>query len=464
MSDMNTPQFELARSVGQRLLAAGASDCLLVGDFVRDQLLGAPSEEAELEVYGLNYEQIVGALSCNHDSIKLLEGRLGTVKIGHLLNVSMPRREMKSGMGHKDLMFDVDTTITPHEACARRDFTVNAIGMRLDGSIFDPFGGCHDLRRGILRATSRASRNDPALVLRGMPLAARFGLETEEQTAAMCREMVAEFGTLSAECVWEAWREWAAQGRYPGKGLRLLEQTGWIKCFPVLDTMARTPQDPVWHPEGNVFIHTVHACDAAVTIAQREGLDENQRTVLLLATLCHDFGKIETTVRNDRGRWIAPGHAERGSDLAAAFLRGMHASEQVVDLVLPLVAQHMVTLGMPKHAPPSARVVRRLVRELAPATIHLWAAVCEADSSGRPPKPPQNPGATWLQVAEALVVQDAQPQPLIGGRHLLALGYTPGPTLGSILRAAFEAQRDGCFEDVDGAVRWVREHFPEIRT
>ena len=138
----------------------------------------------------------------------------------------------------------------------------------------------------------------------------------------------------------------------------------------------------------------------------------------------------------------------------------MRAPERLVELVVPLVGQHMAMLGMPKDEPPPARVVRRLARGLAPATIRMWAAVCEADSSGRPPRPPHNPVATWLPVAAALAVRDAQPKPLLLGRHLLPLGFRPGPGLGAILRAAFEAQLDGVFQDVEGAIHWVRERYP----
>ena len=226
---ISNPQFELARSVGQRLLAAGASDCLLVGGFVRDSLLDIPSKDVDLEVYGLNYDQIVAALSVDHASVNLVGRSFGVVKVGQMLDVSMPRRESKSGMGHKGFAIDADPTMTPHEACARRDFTINAIGMRLDGSIFDPFDGRRDLQLGVLRATSRAFQDDPLRVLRGMQFAARFGLDMEAQTAAMCREMVGEYPTLSPERIWEEWRKWAAQGRYPGKGLetcRLPDQPG----------------------------------------------------------------------------------------------------------------------------------------------------------------------------------------------------------------------------------------------
>ncbi len=460
MHDTATAQLELARSVAKRLLAAGASECLLVGGFVRDHLLGIASKDIDIEVYGLDYEQIVRVLAFDHASVNLVGRSFGVVKVGSAIDVSMPRRESKSDAGHRGFRIDADPTMTPREACARRDFTINAMGMRLDGSIFDPFDGRRDLRQGILRATSPTFREDPLRVLRGMQFTARFGLEMDDATAAMCRDMTAEFAALSPERVWEEWRKWATKGRYPSKGLHVLRQTGWIECFPLLHAMAQTPQDPVWHPEGDVFTHTAYACDAAAAIAQREGFDEKQRLVLLAAALCHDFGKIETTTRNTHGRWIAPGHAERGAARAAEFLRTMRAPEWLVELVVPLVGQHMVMLGMPKDKSPPARVVRRLARGLAPATIRMWAGVCEADSSGRPPRPPHNPVAAWLPVAEALAVEDAQPKPLLLGRHLLPLGYQPGPGLGAVLRAAFEAQLDGVFQDVEEAIHWVRERHP----
>lgn len=458
MHDVATAEFELARSIVHRLLAAGASECLLVGGFVRDHLLGIASKDIDIEVYGLDYEQIVGALAADHQSVNLF----GVVKVGSAIDVSIPRRESKSGAGagHRGFQMDADSTMTPREACSRRDFTINAMGMRLDGSIFDPFDGRRDLQRGILRATSRTFQDDPLRVLRGMQFAARFGLDMDDATVAMCRDMTDEFAALSPERVWEEWRKWAVKGRYPSKGLHVLRQTGWIECFPVLHAMGQTPQDPIWHPEGDVFTHTAYACDAAAAIADREGFDERQRLVLLMATLCHDFGKIETTTRNTYGRWIAPGHAERGVTLAGEFLRTMQASEWLVELVAPLVEQHMVMLRMPKDEAPPARVVRRLARRLAPATIRMWAALCEADASGRPPRPPRNPVAAWLPVAEALAVEDAQPKPLLLGRHLLPLGYQPGPGLGAILRTTFEAQLDGVFQDVEGAIHWVRERYP----
>jgi tRNA nucleotidyltransferase (CCA-adding enzyme) len=459
MHGRRSSQLCFAREVAQRLLAAGARECMLVGGFVRDHLLGVESKDVDVEVYGLGYDQIVGILASDY-SVDLVGRSFGVVKVNNLIDINIPRRESKSGAGHKGFAIHPDPTMTPYEACARRDFTVNAMGMKFDGAIFDPFDGRKDLRRGILRATSPAFKDDPLRVLRGMQFAARFGFDMDETTVVMCREMVDEFQTLSQERVWQEWHKWAVKGRRPSKGLLLLERTGWLEKFPARAELKRTQQDPSWHPEGDVFVHTAHACDVAVEIAERESFDSQQRLVLLLAVLCHDIGKPLTTVRNDEDRWISPDHAERGMVLVEAFLNAMRAPSWVVEMVVPLVAEHMAMLAVPKGDVPSKRVVRRLSARLAPASIRLWAAVCEADASGRPPRPRKNPVAGWLAVADELALQEAQPQAILLGRHLISLGYEPGPKMGDMLKAAFEAQLDGEFQDVVEGLQWVKDHYP----
>jgi tRNA nucleotidyltransferase (CCA-adding enzyme) len=454
-----TPQFDLAKVVVERLLAGGARDCMLVGGYVRDGLLGIESKDIDIEVYGLEYDEIVRVLSPHHP-VDLVGRSFGVVKVGHQIDISIPRRESKIGAGHKGFQVHSDPTMSPAEAAARRDFTINAIGMRFDGTIVDPLDGRRDFDRGILRATGQAFKDDPLRVLRGMQFSARFGFEMDETTVAMCRDMVDEFPTLSQERVWEEWNKWATKGKHPSKGLFLLERTGWINNFPVLAAMRSTPQDPVWHPEGDVFTHTAHACDAAVEIAEREGFDSEQRTILMFAVLCHDFGKAVTTARNDEGRWVAPEHAERGRTLAGEFLAAMRAPGRVAEWVLPLVVEHMAMLGYSRDQAPSARVVRRLASRLAPATFRLWSAVCESDSSGRPPRPKGNPVAAWVAVADQLALHDDKPQPLLLGRHLIPLGYPPGVGMGAILRSAFEAQLDGEIRSVAEGLEWVQAHHP----
>ena len=252
----------------------------------------------------------------------------------------------------------------------------------------------------------------------------------------------------------------AVKGRYPSHGLRVLKQTGWIANFPVLQQMFKTSQDPVWRPEGDVYTHTGHVCDAAAEIADREGLNADDRTILMFAALCHDFGKTVTTEKNMDGRWVAPHHAQVGVSMTKRFLSGIRAPGWVIENVLPLVLEHMAHIGHPPGQAPSDRVVRRLAGCLAPATIRMWSALCESDASGRPPKPPKNPVLEWVDVAEVLRVRDSRPRPLLLGRHLIPLGYRSGPSMGKILKAAFQAQLDGEFDTIECGTAWVQANHP----
>ncbi len=292
-----------------------------------------------------------------------------------------------------------------------------------------------------------------------MQFAARFGFDMEAETAEMCRDLLDEYQHLAKERVWEEWWKWATKGQFPSKGLDVLKKTGWTAHFPVLHKMIETPQDPGWHPEGDVYTHTGHACDVAVQIADREQFDPRNRAILLLAVLAHDFGKTITTVRNDSGRWISPRHAFEGATLAAEFLDNLKAPHWIAEHVMPLVAQHMAHMSYADGMTPHDRTIRRLAERLVPSTIRMWSAVVEADASGRPPRPKKNPVTVWVLAADAIALKDARPKPILMGRHLIGLGYSPGPRMGDILRAAFEAQLDGEFETADGGAAWAKTNF-----
>lgn len=454
---LSPDQFERAKRIAEELEAAGATDCVMVGGCVRDSLLGLSSKDIDLEVYGLNYDQIVKALTRNHQ-INLVGQAFGIVLVDGTIDVSIPRRESKVGIGHKGFSTESDPNMTPAEAALRRDFTVNAIALRFDGEFVDPFNGRADLEVGILRATSEKFREDPLRVLRGMQFVSRFGFEMETQTISMCRELRTEFSTLSPERVYDEWAKWA-RGNYPGKGLDILKKTGWLAEFPCLGAIDGLPQDPAWHPEGDVFGHTAHVCDAAAEIAQREGLTENERLTLLMAALLHDTGKAGTTVRNEAGRWVSPGHAEASVPLSEVFLRSLKAPHWLIDHVKPLIREHMAPMSIQRDEKPTAKSVRRLAMRLDPSSISMLALLCEADNNGRPPLPKGKPLEQWMEIAAKESVEARAPEPLLLGRHLLErpeLGYEPGPEMGRVLKAAYEAQLDGDFTDLEAAIEWVK--------
>ncbi len=437
------------------LLDAGASDCLMIGGYVRDRLMGIRSKDIDIEVYGIDYREMVKVLR-PHFHVGLVGRSFGTLKVDNQIDLSIPRRESKRGLGHRGFEVRPDPTMTPRDAAARRDFTINAIGMRIDGSYCDPFDGRADLKKGRLRATTEAFCEDPLRVLRGMQFAARFDFDMEPRTVELCRRVIEEFETLSPERIWGEWQKWATTAKTPSRGLHLLRETGWIRHFPEIEQLVGMPQNPRWHPEGDVFTHTCHVCDQAAHLAIEKEMDSRSRTILLFAALCHDFGKALTTTRNERGDYISHGHAGESPLRAASFFERMRAPKWVFENVGPLIQEHMMPLAF-QHREPSERAVRRLAHRLQPSNIFMWATLCQADSRGCPPHEQRMDISPWIRQAEKLALRDAAPEPILKGRHLLEEGMSPGPAMGKVLEAAFQAQLDGEFDDLPTARRWLRE-------
>ncbi|HBT76625.1 MAG TPA: hypothetical protein DEB39_06795, partial [Planctomycetaceae bacterium] len=427
-----------------RLREAGATDCILVGGYVRDVLLERKRrhlaarepmpridglKDVDIEVYGLDYAAILRALKPRF-RVNLVGKSFGVVKVDNRYDVSIPRREYKTGSGHKGFDVEPDPFMSPQEAMGRRDFTVNAIGMRPDGTLVDPYQGIRDLEQGVLRATTPAFAEDPLRVLRGMQFAARFGFTMEAGTVELCRRLLPESESLSPERVWGEWFKWATKSRYPSKGLLVLKETGWIDAFPEIAALVGTPQNPRYHPEGDVFTHTCLAVDAAVQTAKEMRFAEQDRIVLLFAALTHDFGKPCTTVRREDGTWTSPNHAAQGVPFVESFFDRMRAPHWVGEHVKPLVAEHMAHLALPSEERPSDRIVRRLATRLEPSSIRMWAALCRSDAKGCRATFERHRTQSWQEVAERLAVLDEKPRPILQGRDLLPLGFRPGPGMG----------------------------------
>lgn len=429
-----------------------------VGGCVRDWLLGIPNKDFDLEVFGAGYEALVRALS-RWGRTDLVGRSFGVVKLttrsGETFDFTLPRRDSKIAPGHKGFEITFDPDIRPREAAARRDFTINS--LMLDprgGEVLDFFGGQDDLRNRVLRHTGAAFVEDPLRVLRGMQFAARFKLHAAPETVALCRSIRAHYPELAGERVREEWFKWAAKSAVPSLGLQFLAASGWLEHFPEVAALRNTPQDPEWHPEGDVFVHTSHCLDALVQLPEWQSADEESRIVYALATLAHDFGKATTTkeeMRQGRLRVVSPGHEEAGGPLAEKFLERIHAPGAVRRRVLPLVTNHLAHIQ-----PVTDRCVRRLARRLEPENISGLAVVMTADHSGRPPKPRAvPPGVEALRARAAeLQVQASAPKPILLGRHLIEQGLKPGPQLGEIIDAAYEAQLEGAFGDLEGALHW----------
>jgi tRNA nucleotidyltransferase (CCA-adding enzyme) len=258
---------------------------------------------------------------------------------------------------------------------------------------------------------------------------------------------------LPKERIWEEWKKWALKGVKPSLGLKLLVDVDWAD--PEIVALVDCPQDSEWHPEGTVEVHTGHVVDAAAVIADRDQLDEHDRLVLLLAALCHDFGKPSTT-KMEGGRWRSKRHCQAGVEHAERFLGRIGAPLAIIAEVLPLISEHLVHAGVKD---PSDRAVRRLANRLYPSNIHMLSMLVQADHNGRPPLPHGNPLALWVSIADKLDVINQPPIAILKGRHLIPLGVKPGKEMGKMLTLALEAQLDGKFSNLQEGVAWLVLEF-----
>ncbi|MDB6094735.1 MAG: Polynucleotide adenylyltransferase region [Verrucomicrobia bacterium] len=454
--------LEAVRRVGQPRLVGGG---------VRDWLLDLEPKDFDIEVRGVDFETLHRSLS-PFGATDVIGRSFGVIKVrsvaGGEYDFSLPRRESKTGAGHRGFAVAPDATLNDAEAAARRDFTVNAITYDpFTHEIIDPHGGQADLKAGVLRHTSAAFVEDPLRVLRAFQLAARFNFSLAPATAQLCRTIVDTFSELPVERVWGEWEKWATKSTRPSRGLAVLEETGWLGHFPEIAALRGTPQEPEWHPEGDVFTHTQHCLDALAGLREWKDSEPARRRRLMLAVLAHDFGKPATTSHADRRgqmRWISPGHEAAGGPIAEIFLRRIGAPLELAAPVCALVVNHLAHHhGQAEFSDTS---VRRLARRLAPATIDDLALVMRADHGGRPPlEPPE----TLVRInelrakAHALELENTAPRPLVLGRHLVALGRKPGPDFKPVLDEAFEAQLDGAFVDEAGGIEWLRRKISAAR-
>ncbi len=440
----------------------------LVGGCVRDALAGHPHQkDFDVEVFGVDCDQLVAALS-RWGRPDLVGRSFGVVKLttqsGHEYDFTLPRKDSKIAPGHKGFEVAFEPGIGLREAAARRDFTINSI-------MYDPrkrealdfFGGQEDLQNRVLRHKSAAFGEDPLRVLRGMQFAGRFDLTGAPETLEISRRMKCSFGELAVERVRDEWFKWAQRSRRPSAGLRFLAETEWIDHFPEIKALMGVPQEPEWHPEGDVFVHTCHCCDAMVALPAWQAADPESKAVYMLAVLAHDFGKPGCThraVKDGRERIVSPGHESAGVEPARAFLERIRTPVSIVQRVLPLVQNHLFHLETI-----SDRAVRRLARRLSPENIEGLCVVMSADSMGRPPRPaviPENVKALLAKAYELEVRQSPAP-PILQGRHLLAIGLKPGKHLGEILEKAYEAQLEGTFGTLEGAMEWVSKETGPVK-
>jgi tRNA nucleotidyltransferase (CCA-adding enzyme) len=456
-----TTVMELARAVRQR-----GGRALVVGGWVRDRLLAGEADlkvgtttghgkvgptigtkDLDVEVFGIPAGDLPRVLE-PFGRVEPIGQSFPVYKIG-TIDVGLPRRESKAGRGHKGFIVEGDPAMSIEEAARRRDFTINAISWDpLTNEYLDPFHGRADLQGSVLRAVDPARFGDDSLrVLRAVQFAARFDLTLEEGTADLCRSI--SLDDLPPERIWGEIEKLLLRAVRPSIGFALALDLGVVdQLFPELKALVGCEQEPEWHPEGDVWIHTLMVVDRA---RQRiDDLDRADQLTLMLGALTHDFGKPATTAVID-GRIRSPNHEEAGVPPAAAFLDRLNINsidgKDVRRQVLGLVAHHLKPGMLFKvRSELTDGAFRRLSQK---ADLELLARVAKADCLGRTGAFDCTAMDWFLARARELGVDRRPPKPLVLGRHLLELGMKPGPEMGVLLKQIYERQLDGAIRTTD---------------
>ncbi len=446
--------LDRATAIARAVRDAGGR-ALIVGGWVRDRLMGRDTTDIDLEVFGLPSDRVRQVLE-SFGRVEAVGESFQVYKLGDI-DVSLPRRDSKSGRGHKGFIVTGDPDMTVAEAARRRDFTVNAISWDpLDDEYIDPFDGRGDIGRRALRAVDPQTFPDDSLrVLRAVQFAARLEFALDEPTAALCRSIPLD--DLPSERIWGEFEKLLFAPR-PSVGFALaLELDVVPRLFPELHSLVGCVQEHEWHPEGDVWIHTLQVVDQART--RLEGLSRPEQIAVMLGAVCHDFGKPATTALVD-GRIRSMDHEEQGVAPAAAFLDRLNVHSldgyDVRRQVLGITAQHLKPGSWHKvRDEVGDGAFRRLAQKV---DLELLARVAKADCEGRKPGRFDCSAMDWfVERARMLGVEHRPPAPILLGRHLLALGMQPGPRVGEILKAVYERQMDGAVTNLDDAIAAAKQ-------
>src|SRR5205085_2459122 len=303
---------------------------------------------------------------------------------------------------------------------------------------------------------------DSLRVLRAAQFAARFEFDIHPETVTLCRSI--EATDLPAERIWGEIEKLLLRAQRPSVGLKWLRDLRVVdQLFPELKTLIDIPQEPEWHPEGDVWIHTLLTVDRA-----RELIDDlayAKQVTVMLAALCHDFGKPATTAFFE-GRIRSREHEEGGVAPTETFLDrlNIHTLDgyDVRAQVIALVRDHLKPGEFyKKRDEVGDGAFRRLARK---CELDLLYRVAKADSLGR--NADWVPREKWfdaaaqewfIERARELDVSSQAPPPILMGRHLLEMGMQPGPRVGEITKAVYEMQLDGRARTLEDAKEAAKE-------
>ena len=407
-----------------------------VGGCVRDRRMGVETKDVDVEVYGIAPARLREILSTLGEVVEK-GASFGVLSLSHTnLDVAMPRRESRTGSRHTDFDVSVDPNLSTREASRRRDFTVNAMMMDvLSGEILDHWGGLRDLQAGVLRHVAADTFPEDALrVFRAAQFAARFGFAVAPETLDLCREM--DVRALSRERVFEEMSKALLKAEQPSVFFSILEKTNHIlEFYPEIAALRGVSQNPQYHPEGDVYRHTMLVLDQAAKLRPRA----KEPLFFMLAALCHDLGKANATQVEADGRITSHMHAVTGQPLAQRQMRRLTDNARLIRYVVDMVANHMRPNAMALSRSKKKKTRLLFDASVCPEDLILLAHADAAGTRGQP----YDEGLERFLLERLEDWREAAAMPMVTGQDLIDAGLTPGEGFREMIARARELRFAG---------------------
>jgi len=410
-----------------------------VGGYVRDQLLDIENKDIDIEVFEITPEKLKEICS-QYGKIDEVGESFGVLKIhGYDIDISMPRKERKTIEGHKGFDISVDPYMSVEDAARRRDFTINSIMQNvITGKYVDPFNGISDLKAGILKhIDDKTFVEDPLRVYRAAQFSARFHLRVSPETAKLCS--VIDTTSLSPERIFEETNKALLKAKQPSIYFTTLRDINQLDAFfPILKDMIDVRQNPVWHPEGDVWNHTMEVLDKAALIKDKT----SYQLGFMYAALFHDIGKVFTTVCDTDGNVHAYNHETVGAGKLHDVLVKITNHKKLEFYVENMILQHMKPHTLCNHG--SIKSKNRYFDKCISPRDSILLSYTDTINENELMK---FDSGWWDE--KIRVYEDMKSKPEVTGKDLINLGYAPGPLFKEILNKCHEIHLAGiCREDV----------------
>jgi tRNA nucleotidyltransferase (CCA-adding enzyme) len=410
------------------------------GGWVRDKFMNRPSDDIDIEVFGLEREHLEAILA-NFGEVKLVGRAYGVYKIDGL-DISMPRREHTTGPKHGDITVEVDKDLSLPDACVRRDLTINAMLYDpLEEKIHDFFNGVdHIQQRSICHVDNVTFVEDPLRIIRAARFASTLDFGINMGTYALCSAYRQSLKELPKERIFWETEKALMNAERPSKFFKSLNGMDALDIlFPELSALQAIDQGNTHHTEGNAFVHTMMAIDV-LPIEERD-------LAVMFAILFHDLGKVSCRTEDANGVHFY-GHHMDGIPLYESAMERLTSETLLTWEVGNLALHHMDVWPLIEHCR------KKTIRKLAAKTdIYKLLQVHKGDRLGR------GVPATIDHIERIISVYEEvkdEIKPMIQGRHLIELGETPGKHFSGILNEIWEAQLDGQFSTVEEGIAYAR--------